>query len=412
MTVKVPSTGYAQPLVDIGDGPSLIINRDLVTPLYLGEDNSQISNKTIVGDPNISIVDPLGSIAVDGRKAVYGFAGTGSIEVDIKKGAVYWAPSPAQVAAQINALGLAKDTSVNNPSYGPSTLAQQVTQQTAIPNNISTTGAPLLNFKQLLASGVGVNIPANTNAALGSLLRFNQPGYEIYMSLKSTVNPAVPYQITLTWLDSTSNTIIRTENYFILPGADPINHIVIGDGPTKGDSLSLSIFNTSATTAGTLTYYVFQHSRPYTSGLWMTSSENAGSPTFNGFTFAANAMDGGYLAGISAIVAHGGITSTDLLLPLYTGTIDFKGFTSDGTAGNGEWQIIAQAIESLVGLGDKTFVQGLSGQTGYSPNGQKNFDQRNIAMPNAQCLLRMFNHNATTDQTMTADIIARSEAVT
>lgn len=111
MIHDVPSTGYAELLINAGDGPTMIINRDEVNVLYIGNDNSVASKQ---GSGDISIIDPLSFLSFDGEDAKYGTASVGVIQADVVKGAINWAPSPAQAAQQIALLGLA--TSANQSS--------------------------------------------------------------------------------------------------------------------------------------------------------------------------------------------------------------------------------------------------------------------------------------------------------
>lgn len=109
---NVPVTGFAELLINAGDGPTLVINRDITTALYIGDDNSVVNKG---GTGQIDIIDPLGVIQYDGKTTKYAVAAPGGnnpITIDCVKGANSWQPSPAQTAAQINALGLAKDTTV------------------------------------------------------------------------------------------------------------------------------------------------------------------------------------------------------------------------------------------------------------------------------------------------------------
>ena len=105
----VPGTGYAQLIVNAGDGPTMVINRDETTQLYVGDDNS-VASKNGTGD--IDIIDPLSYIVYDGIGTKYAISAdtNTSIQVDCVKGATNWAPSPQQAALQISLLGLATES--------------------------------------------------------------------------------------------------------------------------------------------------------------------------------------------------------------------------------------------------------------------------------------------------------------
>lgn len=113
MTIRnVPGTGFAELLVNAGDGPTMVINRDETHQLFVGDDNSVASKQ---GTGEIDIIDPLSYIVYDGISSKYGIADTPGItvQVDSVKGATNWAPSPAQAALQISLLGLATASNQN-----------------------------------------------------------------------------------------------------------------------------------------------------------------------------------------------------------------------------------------------------------------------------------------------------------
>lgn len=110
MTIwNVPGTGYGQQIVNAGDGPTMVINRDETHQLFVGSDSS-VATKNGTGD--IDIIDPLSYIVYDGIQSKFAIADTPGIfvTVDCVQGATNWAPSPAQAAQQISLLGLATET--------------------------------------------------------------------------------------------------------------------------------------------------------------------------------------------------------------------------------------------------------------------------------------------------------------
>src|ERR1700746_245665 len=101
-----------------------LANQDLVNGITIARRNNFVQN-----GPNTAVIPPLGSITVDGSRTIWALAPANTANLLIFPGGGNWAPSPAQVAAQINALGLMKDTTgqsintaVNAPSYGPISL--------------------------------------------------------------------------------------------------------------------------------------------------------------------------------------------------------------------------------------------------------------------------------------------------
>lgn len=106
MLKNVPSGGYAELLVNPGDGPTLITNMDTSATLVLGKDNSVLA-KTIAGGfqagGDISLIHPSGSRVVDGRTAVYGIGtqASGTILVDVHQGAEAAPASATEIVSQL-----------------------------------------------------------------------------------------------------------------------------------------------------------------------------------------------------------------------------------------------------------------------------------------------------------------------
>ena len=385
MTVKVPSTGYAQQLINAGDGPCLIINRDLVTPLIIADDNSQIGNKTIIGDPNLSVIDALGSIAVDGIKPVFGLATAGSIEVDIKKGAINWSPSPAQVAAQINALGLAKDASV-----------------LGVAGQVSTTGAPTLVFKNIIDVLLSQNIPANSSVTRGAFT-INQPDYEILLGVNTAGASAPILSVEFQWIESFSGLVLEDETYYIYSG-NAAGHQIHGRGPTKADRLKVILKNNNVAIACSVTYVIIQtSSRNYTREFWRTVMQGGVAPIFPGFNASTMNMPSNWLAGQTNNIAAS--SNNIFLLPLYTGSVRLYAETGSAVAGKAEWVILDNSDQIILGSAG---FKGLNGQSGYSPNGLSSLYIPDIALPRSQCTLQVIN-NDTVAQNLFTGLLAKED---
>jgi hypothetical protein len=123
-------------------GSVMLINYDLVNPVYYGTDPG------VNPDTGLQL-QALGSFTVTTSSDVWLVSAGPAVDVGVVPGGTQWAPSPALVAAQISALGLAtqtwqetQNTSINAPGYGPSTYDRQVAQETNIPANIQVMGAP------------------------------------------------------------------------------------------------------------------------------------------------------------------------------------------------------------------------------------------------------------------------------
>lgn len=400
--VLVPATGYAQPLVMAGDGPSLVINRDLTTPLIVGKDNS-VTSKGATGD--ISLIDPLGSMRFNGLSNVFGIASTTNINggpgnspitVVIEAGADNWIASPAQVSAQLNALGLAKDSSVNNPAYQPITLTNAgllskdatvgaLTSGGTIANEVAVAGAPLLH-KHVSLTGQS-NLSVTSTVQTFGPFTMTQPGYQVFFSLFMAAQQNSYLRIEFKWFDSSSGIQIDDQTYFVVPGTDSSAnlHTLVGSGPTSGNQLTVSL--SLVGTAGTITvpnFLLFQNSRALLPAkhIWKTwafanLSINGGPATFVG------ADPKGNLLGLwSVSVPAAG--SLSFYPPLYTGAVTVYVLTASGTS---DCQVNVNALaDTVFGTGQRI------AQFQTDSHGVALIQQ--FALPRSQVQFTMNNGNA------------------
>jgi len=92
------------------DNAGVIANRDTQDTVLLGPDQGSLYRS----DPEVSILDPLGAIPVDGTKDYWAIvdssqAGQGDLtaEVDWIPGAIGWSPAPSAIAEVIAPLSAA-----------------------------------------------------------------------------------------------------------------------------------------------------------------------------------------------------------------------------------------------------------------------------------------------------------------
>lgn len=280
-------------VVSEGDSPTLIVNRDLVNTIVYG--SQQIAGSNINA---IALIDPLGSVLVDGTQDVYLLAAAGNPIADVVTGSSGWTPSPAQTAAQIAALGLARDSSVLSVNATLGTPAQtsdinnvnttlafgtnpniqalggaanrSIAQDMLFANKGTTTeiaaliatgaangspgGVPLLRGTKTLNNG-SVNIGASGNSILVNNLTITQPGFEsTFVTSLPVASGTVPFaQIQFQWIDSATSTTLETKNYFATAGNGPGNAVTTYvNGPCYGDKLLVTAFNLDP--AQTLTF--------------------------------------------------------------------------------------------------------------------------------------------------------------
>jgi hypothetical protein len=90
-----------------GRGPVLLANQDLVHSVTIGK-----SPQVFIGSQAADVIPPLGSLGLLGHLPLYAIAPAGTAALAVIAGGTSWAPSPADVALQIQDLGLAKDTTL------------------------------------------------------------------------------------------------------------------------------------------------------------------------------------------------------------------------------------------------------------------------------------------------------------
>lgn len=241
----IPCTSRAQPLVSPGDPPTLLFNNDLLNTIYIG-DNLGITG----GSAETGQIPPLGYVQVDGTAlsaAIWGVCKTGqTAQLLLMPGCANAQASPAQIAAQISALGLATATnqttqighenSIDNSTFAASNFLGGVNPGalTAVPGKSiaqdmlhaqsgTTTeiaaliatgqaggtpgGVPLLNqFSSLISSGPS-SLAGNASVTVGGVSS-NQPGTEGLILLTNNgagAATAVPVGVFIQWDDGAGN---------------------------------------------------------------------------------------------------------------------------------------------------------------------------------------------------------------
>lgn len=314
--------------------------------------NGDIANVLLVSpNPTPSLsnslpIQPLTNATIDGSRAQYASALSGTCSQVTVGAASQLSPSPAQIAAQINALGLAKDTSVNNPAYGPVPVSYAPAKDTSVnnpaygppthtdtvttnplnvANNISTTGAP-----PIILSTSSINTGTQVIAASGTYTNpartIGQPGYEIFVQVKSAAASTAPFvQVVLQWVDSVTGQVVGTDHWY-LAGGNAAFQLYYGTGPTKGNQLNLSVNNIDAANSTSISVILLQNSRTYVRDDWRNQTYLT-PPTFTNGTQdnAGNCV----FSAFPALAANGTVTR---LMPVYSGVVQACFLTAAGTA--------------------------------------------------------------------------------
>jgi hypothetical protein len=296
---QIPVTTHAtQALPALGGGVVTLYNSDLTNVAYVS-----YSQWFAPGAPNSVPIQPLANATLDASKAIY-VAGlvAGQGPLFVAPGGTQLQPSPAQVAAQIGALGLA-------------TLSQQITQQTAIPNNMAVTGIPLLRLNSPIDSATNQPVAAGATATKGPYT-MTQIGFYLWVAINVNASATVPFFIvTLNWTDASTG-FQMNQDTFVLPGAATGQQFAIF-GQVFSNQLTIT-FNNNDTLAGS---YSFQ--------LISTSQVHSVEPTIlceqltklvvPGYPGPTQNIDAGLVFATQIGVNPGGNQSR--IVPVYTGEV-------------------------------------------------------------------------------------------
>lgn len=320
-------------VVSAGDSPTMIVNRDITNTVAYGPQSIAGGNVNA-----LSVIDPLGSVTVDGTEDIYLQAITGVPTVDVVPGATSWVASPAQVAAQINALGLAKDTSVNGVTSVLGTPAQDAT----IAGVNTTLGSPAQQITPVVLRQLGsiggaaaATIVPGTPFVAASLIDVGVfHSYDIncfgFAVSPGAVNSSIVYQVVLQWFDDlTSGIPVFEEDWWVWAGrAAPSAGVntLSGCGPMHGRYMTVSVFSViSAAQNLTLQYLnLFGSQRIVSSSDWRQNGQ-AVNPQSNGITVSQGGGTGfdNILAGIYNLT----LTASQLVfIPcgLYAGPVFYR----------------------------------------------------------------------------------------
>lgn len=389
MGITKPTTFNAQvsatgtPVWRGGDGPVLIVNRDLTNSALIGWDSS-------VNPTESTLLDPLGSQAFDGKQDLYITAVTGQPQIQVIPGGTQWAPSPAQVAAQINTLGLMKDTTgqtINTTAGGTTTAVN------GVPLGISNTGVPLLNKANNLLNSGAIGIGSGGGTHVFGPVSVTQIGYEFFInvldSAAGNTNPFV--QIDMSWTDSATGQVVAQERWTLASGVSSgSGQPYFGTGPSKGDTLTITATN-NGTTQVTVQVALNQHSRIYQRDDWRNITPSGG---VNGFTNPNGDPAGSILAAFSFNI--NAATTATRLIPLYAGLVTWS--INPTTASTFQMSIHTQ--DQSGGLANSSiFFDGVTSTGG---------DKGMLTLPRSVCTLQI-NNNGGANATFTGGFVIQEQ---
>lgn len=360
-TINVTTGAHPTQLIAAGDGPTLLFNNDETNKLVLCND----IGLNILNQDGNTILEPLGSVVVMGKLDVYAAPVTPGITVEVFliPDAIYFSPSPAQIAAQINTLGLA-------------TLNEQINQNTTIPGNIAVTGTPLLHgYNQIQFQSV-LTIPAGNTGFSGG--NFVKPGY--FISLIATIsNPLATFpiaQVEMLWQDPTSAVIMGQENWYMFAG-NGSNSSVYGKGVTKGPHLAFSVKNLDPTYTMTVTFTIYESTHHITRDDWRGGPITTFPFTLPGLGNPILPFNDPFSLNLANCTGAPAANATEnFILPMYAGQVDLNFLSTVSQAYTiGVFSLQATSYPQIFG---QTFTAKFAGP--YT-----------IILPRAPCILQITN---------------------
>lgn len=377
MPVKVvsfdPVPVYEAPAYDQPPRNVVITNTDKTNPVYYSDSPGTVNKRS-------AFIEPLGAEVFDGLDDVWltTLDQSVSVTVQLKIGSSNYAPGQVAIQGNVQATVSGNVNITNTPNVNVSSGSVTVTAGTV--NVVSLTA------KNVLVAQTSFNLAAGASSAVftGSP---SQPSYEIIIqaNLTATGTPQRTQQVTLTWKDSASGLITAVETYYF-SAPNPSPTIVVGAGPTKGDTLTVQLTNND-TAICAYQFTVLQHSRSYVRDRWYSEAMGG---SYAGQPAATSDPSAALLADMKPSLAAN--TGASVLLPLWSG----RAFIH-AQSGNAWFAIIKTINPIAANSGQVWSFTGTAAQV---------IDQE-IILPRSQCTLQVNNTGSTTanvQATITADM--------
>lgn len=234
---KVPVSDQPNNLIgSLGDDDQITVaNFDLVNSIYVGYSRGISSTSN-----NTTEIPPLGSAVVQASRRTFAVCAPGkTASAQIMPGAVQWTPSPAQVAAQINALGLAKDTTLQTTNAQVAGISGQFVSEslyniatTALPGGASPVFANPTPLVPVSLTGSGLN---------GAQVSFFS-SYELALTAvcQNTAAAGI-FTVLLTWYNDLADTIPVDQVKWQVPANTGSGVNIVAKGPMRGNYMAVQI---------------------------------------------------------------------------------------------------------------------------------------------------------------------------
>lgn len=244
----------------------LLVNTDVINAANIGNYR---------GSQDIP-VPPLGSITLSSTREIW-VSSPATAALLVLPGGSNWTPSPAQVAAQISALGLAtasnQGTQIGQATTGNTNTGNTVTNTGTTATNVAnlTTGGnpggiPHLRGTDNFGTATGQTIATGVNAILINGTAITKPGFEAVFQLNiPAAAGTVPFAILqVLWQDSATGLQVGSKQYVLTSGNGPANVLTYYlSGPCRGNQIVLKLRNQDPAQTLTVTWAFNQTSHTY-----------------------------------------------------------------------------------------------------------------------------------------------------
>lgn len=305
--VKVSKTPVRVQTLLVQNDSVMLVNPDITNNIFIGNDPGS----------QIIPVPALGSVTLDTKKHDLWISTNGgnfTVDAILMPNGSNWVPSPAQVAAQINALGLAKDTTVtsvvnNTTGVAKDTSVNAVNTTLGTPaqdgtvtgvnnslvfgttpaiQNLTTGGnpggIPVLRGTDNLGIATNQSMPANSSTNIIAGVNITKPSFEAVFKVNAPAGVgAIPFGVLhLFWQDSNTGLQVGYKAYVLTAGNGSANALTFYiSGPCRGNQLVAQFANRDPAQAFTVTWAINQTSHVYTIDRLLQTAYAATAP--NGF---------------------------------------------------------------------------------------------------------------------------------
>jgi hypothetical protein len=373
-----------------------LANNDIVNSVYIC--HRKVFNVT---DSDVVQIPALGAAPLATRESTYARTSQASpVQCLLIPGTGGWVAAPSQIQASINALGLAKDTSVNAPSYGPSTAANQgtingsiVAQTTGATIATDITNSPgvgLLTKSTVLHNSGSQVLAAGATYSSGQLT-ITKPTYEIYVTAQgASSTEARPWiSIKLTWVDNTSGATVETQQYSVAQAFTSGNQYH-GVGPIHADRVTVQIINHGTTQNCTITLLVLNNALAQTE-LWRSETMITNAPNGFGGIAQAYSLPNNILFMHDAAALGAGGTDGGRGVAFYCGNqMELRGNTTSNTT---DMEVLLRIPASLMAALGLPATANENVLFDYNSD-SKGLIQQTLFLPRVQVEVVMINHNA------------------